>query len=184
MTSDAQLGRKKLKKLDPRAHIGYLVGYNSTNIFRIWVPQLQKVISTRDVTFDERTFFDGKRDQVPLLDSIKQLIQNVSISEIQQRNQEILDEETDLESLIGSDDEDEVRSTIYVENDNQGSVVQMVDAPVRLYKVCAEQEREDDDDDDINDEADVALLPRRRRHAWWVWNRFVRRVFAYLARID
>jgi len=46
------------KKLEPRAHIGYLVGYNSTNIFRIWVPSEKKVIATRDVTFNETRFYD------------------------------------------------------------------------------------------------------------------------------
>ena len=50
----------KLQKLAPRAHIGYLVGYESTNIFRVWIPHKKKVISTRDVIFDEEEFFDGK----------------------------------------------------------------------------------------------------------------------------
>ena len=35
MTKDAKLKRKRLGMLDPRAHIGYLVGYDSTNIYRI-----------------------------------------------------------------------------------------------------------------------------------------------------
>jgi len=43
----------KLNRLEPRVHIGYLVGYESTNIFRIWIPHLSRVISARDVTFDE-----------------------------------------------------------------------------------------------------------------------------------
>jgi hypothetical protein len=46
--------------LDPKAWIGYLVGYRSSNIYRIWIPSLAKVISTRDVTFDEQTVFDSK----------------------------------------------------------------------------------------------------------------------------
>ena len=46
--------RPKKQKLDAKAHIGYLVGYESTNIFRIWIPHKKKVISTRDVIFDER----------------------------------------------------------------------------------------------------------------------------------
>lgn len=50
----------KLQKLAPRAHIGYLVGYESTNIFRVWIPHKKKVISARDVIFDEEEFFDGK----------------------------------------------------------------------------------------------------------------------------
>jgi hypothetical protein len=60
MTANAQLKKKRLRKLDPRAHIGYLVGYAS-NIYRIWIPHKGVVISTRDVIFDETTFFDGKR---------------------------------------------------------------------------------------------------------------------------
>lgn len=39
--------------MQERALIGYLIGYNSRNIFRIWQPPLQKVIRSRDVTFDE-----------------------------------------------------------------------------------------------------------------------------------
>jgi len=60
MTSDAQLKKKRLSKLDLRAHIGYLVGYNSTNIYRIWIPYKGIIISTKDVIFDEKTFFNGK----------------------------------------------------------------------------------------------------------------------------
>ncbi|KAM4063250.1 reverse transcriptase (RNA-dependent DNA polymerase) [Hirsutella rhossiliensis] len=70
---------EKATKLDPRTHIGYLV------------------ISTRDVTFDERTFFDGKLEQPPLLANIDELVENVSIPEDQQVNQEILDEESESE---------------------------------------------------------------------------------------
>src|SRR6266536_6395129 len=43
----------KLDCLEPRVHIGYLVGYELTNIFRIWIPHLLRVISARDVTFDK-----------------------------------------------------------------------------------------------------------------------------------
>ena len=32
------LDQPKLDYIEPRARIGYLVGYVSTNIFRIWVP--------------------------------------------------------------------------------------------------------------------------------------------------
>ena len=41
------------QKLEPRAHIGYLVGYDSINIFRIWIPSRRKIIRSRDVLFDE-----------------------------------------------------------------------------------------------------------------------------------
>jgi hypothetical protein len=52
----AGLDRRGFKVL-PRGHIGYLVGYRATNIYRIWVPSLSRVISTRDVRFDEHTFY-------------------------------------------------------------------------------------------------------------------------------
>jgi Reverse transcriptase (RNA-dependent DNA polymerase) len=48
----------KLSKLRARASIGYLVGYQSRNIWRIWHPQKGKIIQHRDVQFDEGTKFD------------------------------------------------------------------------------------------------------------------------------
>ena len=41
-TLDKQIRRGD--KLAPRALIGHLVGYDSTNIYRIWIPSLRKVI--------------------------------------------------------------------------------------------------------------------------------------------
>lgn len=45
--------RHKLCKLDFKSHIGFLVGYESTNIYRVWVPYKKKVVSVQDVIFDE-----------------------------------------------------------------------------------------------------------------------------------
>src|SRR5256714_8466395 len=54
----------------PRAHIGYLVGYDSTNIYRIWVPSRNIVLSTRDVIFDESRLYDpNEPDLVDLLNA-------------------------------------------------------------------------------------------------------------------
>jgi len=64
MMLDAQLKKKRLSKLDLRAHIGYLVGYNSTNIYRIWIPYKGIVISTRDIIFNKKTFFDRKQTDI------------------------------------------------------------------------------------------------------------------------
>jgi hypothetical protein len=46
-------------KLKSRTLIGHLVGYQSTNIFRIWLPTKDTVIVTRDVVFETTLFFDG-----------------------------------------------------------------------------------------------------------------------------
>ncbi|KAL6352274.1 hypothetical protein LRP88_14480 [Fusarium phalaenopsidis] len=44
-------------KTSPRGHIGYLVGYKARNLYRIWVPRLEKVILTRNVRFNEHVFY-------------------------------------------------------------------------------------------------------------------------------
>ncbi|KAI1683403.1 hypothetical protein KJE20_05908, partial [Pyrenophora tritici-repentis] len=64
MTDDTHRGKSRLQRLDPKAWIGYLVGYQSTNIYRIWIPSMAKVISTRDVVFDEETIFNGKTEDL------------------------------------------------------------------------------------------------------------------------
>ncbi|KAI1688890.1 hypothetical protein KJE20_02068 [Pyrenophora tritici-repentis] len=50
---------KRGDKLESRALIGHLVGYDSTNIFRIWLPTKDQVIRTRDVVFEPTKFYDG-----------------------------------------------------------------------------------------------------------------------------
>jgi Reverse transcriptase (RNA-dependent DNA polymerase)/GAG-pre-integrase domain len=118
MTKDAQLKQNRLRKLDPRAHIGYLVGYNSTNIFRIWIPHQGKVISTRDVIFDEETFFDKKdlSSDKELIDRVDELVARVSLEPPQAKNEEVLEEDGEIlypertwESDESNDDEDEVQ---------------------------------------------------------------------------
>ena len=42
----------KLDRLKPRAYIGYLVGYISTNVFRIQILSQKTIVETRDVVFD------------------------------------------------------------------------------------------------------------------------------------
>jgi hypothetical protein len=64
LTDDTLRGKSRLQRLDPRAWIGYLVGYRSSNIYRVWIPTMGKVISTRDVVFDEETVFDGKKEDI------------------------------------------------------------------------------------------------------------------------
>jgi len=62
MTPDAQQKKNRLKRLHPRVWIGYLVGYASSNIYRIWIPWKGKVIAIRDVIFDEARIFDGREE--------------------------------------------------------------------------------------------------------------------------
>ena len=64
MTSDAQLKKKRLSKLNLQAHIGYLIGYDSTNIYRIWISHKGIIISTKDVIFNKKTFFNSKQTDI------------------------------------------------------------------------------------------------------------------------
>jgi hypothetical protein len=64
MSNDTHRGKSRLQRLDPKAWVGYLVGYRSSNIYRIWIPSLAKVISTRDVVFDEQAVFNGKTEDL------------------------------------------------------------------------------------------------------------------------
>jgi hypothetical protein len=73
---------KKWQKLRPKAHISFLVGYKSTNIYRIWIPHKKKVISARDVLFDKEEFYDGKpiRFSDILINKLDEAIEEVSIT--------------------------------------------------------------------------------------------------------
>ena len=56
---------KKLNKLVPRAFIGFLVGYNSVNIYRVWNPVKNKGKSYRDVIFNKYvTYYSFIKDNV------------------------------------------------------------------------------------------------------------------------
>lgn len=59
-TGDAAPGRTD--KLHARSHIGYLVGFDSTNIYRVWIPSLNKIVRTRDVIFDEDQRYNWTND--------------------------------------------------------------------------------------------------------------------------
>lgn len=112
MTPAAQGKSERLKKLNPRAWIGYLVGYDSTNIYRIWNPQTNKVHALRDVIFDENSTFDGQLDN--LRDELREVDADTVQEYLQQRT-------IPQENLIGLPEEGEIRD---LEN---GSVYRQVD---------------------------------------------------------
>ncbi|KID81860.1 polyprotein [Metarhizium guizhouense ARSEF 977] len=102
MTKDAMAKRKRRQKLNPRAWIGYLVGYQSTNIYRIWNPWLGKVISTRDVIFNEDEYFHGDLEQ--LKDDIRELNREELMNLLQEIKEPDQTEETSQEESHGEDD--------------------------------------------------------------------------------
>ena len=66
-----------MQRLEPRAHIGYLVGYDSTNIYRIWIPSRNKVVRIRDVTFKDNLFYDPSQPDLGhiLREEVEQIIE-------------------------------------------------------------------------------------------------------------
>ena len=71
------------KKLNTRAHLGHLVGYDSTNIFRIWIASKNKVIRTRDATFNDEKFYDPRELDLGaiLRQEAEDIIQTLEINE-------------------------------------------------------------------------------------------------------
>jgi hypothetical protein len=60
----------KLDKLKARARIGYLVGYEASNIWRIWLPATGRVIPARDVTFNEACRWGGETEETEIAQDI------------------------------------------------------------------------------------------------------------------
>jgi hypothetical protein len=82
---------KAVDKTEPRAHIGYLVGYDSSNIYCVWIPSLDRVIRTRDVIFKWK--FTYKDDA----------IHNVTTGKVTEQEVEILDLEQPLFTATADD---------------------------------------------------------------------------------
>jgi hypothetical protein len=96
----------RTQKTELRAHIGYLVEYDSTNIFRIWIPSKKRVISTRDVTFKEDLFYNPKKLDMlyQLRKGIEEIIEIFEFSQIrqQQEDTENIEQSSDTDSNIDS----------------------------------------------------------------------------------
>jgi hypothetical protein len=59
-------------KMEPRASIGYLVGYVASNIWRVWYPASGAVREVRDAVFDENRFFEPKElERAPVSDVLE-----------------------------------------------------------------------------------------------------------------
>jgi hypothetical protein len=127
MTAEAQLKLRRKQKLEPKAYIGYLVGYQSSNNFRIWIPHKNKVVTTRDVIFNEASFFDNSLVRPELMQSIDQLIEEIEIPETQQVVEAALDEENETANESDEDtfdqedqsDEEAIEDVIVVNTGGQ-----------------------------------------------------------------
>ena len=100
-------------KLTPRALIGYLVGYDASNIYRVWIPKAKsrahqgKVIRTRDVTFKEDMLYQVCDDQDPLLlgEEVAEIIHTIHLPPLQDP-EESSEEEDEGATTAASQDMD------------------------------------------------------------------------------
>src|SRR5438105_522556 len=76
--------KNRLKRLDPKAWIGYFVGYTLLNIYCIWVPFRNEVILIRDVIFNKEEVFNGN------LKSLEDNARNVDLQELVEHLQRII----------------------------------------------------------------------------------------------
>lgn len=78
---------KRGEKLESRALIGQLVGYDSTNIYRVWMPALGRVLRTRDVVFMSN---DGTEPVYPDRQTLREVVTILDVPEpLEETDQEI-----------------------------------------------------------------------------------------------
>jgi hypothetical protein len=93
----------RLRKLDPRSDVGYLAGYDFTNIYRIWIPHTGRVIFIRNVIFNELKFFNGRKEYLTVLKlaQLDDLVQRIQLLNQIARNKAIIkDKSNDVFELL------------------------------------------------------------------------------------
>ena len=92
------------EKLQKRAHIGHLIGYDSTNIFLVWIPSQRKIIRTRDVLFDETSLYNPSEPDLAQL-TMEPMTESaiLNIPELVSSGTQIFEIESDDNELETSD---------------------------------------------------------------------------------
>jgi len=58
--------RADTDKFNPRALKGYLVGFEASNIYRVWIPATDRVVRTRDVKIDENVRYRPQPEEAEI----------------------------------------------------------------------------------------------------------------------
>lgn len=114
----------RLFKMSVRAQIGYLVGYDASNIWRIWIPQSRKIIRARDVVFDETSFYtpeEERENDIPVVNETNEVISTLIQSEFDQLIDEIeVAEEVDIsDETVDETRDDEMEDQLMPEAPDQ-----------------------------------------------------------------
>lgn len=95
----------KKKKMTPKAFFDYLMSYDNTNIFLIWILSQRKVIRTRDVLFNEKKFYKQRKPDLmqlieePMIDTSYYEVPNASLINVREVD-EVEDDMNDFSTLI------------------------------------------------------------------------------------
>jgi hypothetical protein len=92
-------------RTQPRTHLGYLVGYEGSNIYRIWIPSKATVVRTRDVDFVETEFFNPDKHEKRVGDAIQ--IDESSPEPLPDRSNEESESETESTIIVEVPDQDQ-----------------------------------------------------------------------------
>lgn len=55
---------QKSHKLEERADLGWLIGFEGSNIYRVWIPHKNRVIRSRDVRIDETVLYSSEQTEL------------------------------------------------------------------------------------------------------------------------
>jgi hypothetical protein len=89
-------------KIQPRCLIGYLVGYESSTVYRIWNPKTNRVVRARDVWFDKTKFYnpDDPYDLIKVPEKVKPMRLTLKLPELAKLLDEIdIDSDEDIEEI-------------------------------------------------------------------------------------
>jgi hypothetical protein len=129
---------KRIGKLDNKANKGILVGFESSNNFLVYIPSLNKVISTKDILIKEDLDYNdeyiNKEDYSLILDDINNLEYNISSNiETNSTKNPNLEDNSELEGNNSDLDLDELNSEYYNNNTSKN----MPNQGLSIYKLAS-----------------------------------------------
>jgi len=101
--------RQQLDYMNPRSDIGYLVRYQASNIFRIWITSCTTVITTKDVKFNKTKFYNPEEDILFVVQQRSEILDFPRITKILDNN-----ENTTTVALYEGTNEDTTQSHTHV----------------------------------------------------------------------
>ena len=117
---------KRGDKLQTRTMIGFLVGYDSTQIYRVWMPTKKQIIRSRDIVFMQGTYFEGL-ENLPTGLEAEELVEVLDIPEAEDLSDELVEHLLQPEDTV--DDSINQQGTIRTSTNHNRTVDDSTDSP-------------------------------------------------------